>query len=126
MYKLLLKPLFDRVSAFILLLILFPIFILLSFATWISTSSKVFFIHERPGQNGKPFGLLKFKTMNDRRGVDGKLLPNMQRITGFGKVMRRLSLDEIPQLINVLKGDLSLIGPRPLEMRYINKKEAYH
>jgi lipopolysaccharide/colanic/teichoic acid biosynthesis glycosyltransferase len=79
----------------------------------------VFFIHERPGLRELPVKIIKFKTMNEKRGADGKLLPNIQRITAVGSFLRKTSLDEIPQLINVLKGEISIIGPRPLEMRYL-------
>lgn len=79
----------------------------------------VFFFQERPGKDCKPFRLIKFKTMNSARGPDGLLLPNMQRITRLGSFLRQTSLDELPQLINVVEGDLSLVGPRPLEMRYL-------
>lgn len=79
----------------------------------------VFFFQERPGYKGKPFKIVKFKTMNERKGPDGKLLPDKQRITKFGAFVRNSSLDELPQLINVLRGDMSLIGPRPLLMQYL-------
>lgn len=79
----------------------------------------VFFFQERPGYKGRPFKIVKFKTMNERKGSDGKLLPDKQRITRFGAFVRNSSLDELPQLWNVLKGDMSLIGPRPLLMQYL-------
>ncbi len=119
MYTRFLKSLIDRITSLLLLILLSPCFIILFLITWFDTSGNVFFIHERPGLKGKPFKLLKFKTMNEKRSPDGKLLPNIQRITRWGTFMRRMSLDEIPQLINVMKGDISLVGPRPLEMRYL-------
>lgn len=79
----------------------------------------IFFFQERPGYKGRPFRIVKFKTMNERKGSDGKLLPDKQRITRFGAFVRNSSLDELPQLWNVLKGDMSLIGPRPLLMQYL-------
>lgn len=79
-----------------------------------------FFLQERPGKDGKPFKVMKFKTMTDERGADGELLPDIQRITKIGKLVRSLSIDELPQFINVFKGDMSLIGPRPLLMHYLS------
>lgn len=78
-----------------------------------------FFLQERPGLKGKPFKIIKFKTMNEKKGEDGKLLPDVQRITKFGAFVRNTSIDELPQLINVLKGDMAIIGPRPLLMQYL-------
>lgn len=78
-----------------------------------------FFLQERPGKDGKPFKVMKFKTMTDERGADGELLPDVQRITKIGKLVRSLSIDELPQFINVFQGDMSLIGPRPLLMHYL-------
>jgi lipopolysaccharide/colanic/teichoic acid biosynthesis glycosyltransferase len=86
---------------------------------FISNSGKVFFRQERPGKNGKVFKVIKFKTMNDRKGRDGKLLPDNERLTTIGKFIRTTSMDELPQLLNVLKGDMSLIGPRPLLVKYL-------
>ena len=79
-----------------------------------------FFTQERPGYKGKIFKIIKFKTMNERRGADGNLLPDVQRITKFGRIVRKLSLDELPQLFNVLKGDMAIIGPRPLLTQYLS------
>lgn len=86
---------------------------------FIQNAGKPFFFQERPGMNQKPFFIIKFKTMNDKKDANGKLLPDNERITFFGKWIRKLSIDELPQLINVLKGDMSLIGPRPLLFKYI-------
>lgn len=81
--------------------------------------ASAFFLQERPGYKGKPFKIIKFKTMNEKKGSDGKLLPDVQRITKFGRFVRNTSIDELPQLINVLKGDMAIIGPRPLLMQYL-------
>lgn len=119
MYTKVIKPLIDITASLILIIILSPILIFLALLTLISTSGDVFYIHQRPGFRGKSIYILKFKTMNDKIGPNGKLLPNIERITPLGRMMRKLSLDELPQLINVIKGDISLVGPRPLEMRYL-------
>ncbi|MGC8866334.1 MAG: sugar transferase, partial [Bacteroidales bacterium] len=91
------------------------IYIILSFVN----RGKVFFLQDRPGKNGKIFKIIKFKTMNDRRSEDGQLLPDAQRITKVGKIIRSLSLDELPQLLNVVRGEMSLVGPRPLLPKYL-------
>lgn len=113
------KYFIDRVLALVLLILLLPVFITIAIMLKFSSVGKVFFIHQRPGLRRKPFNLIKFKTMNDKRDATGILLPNSERITPFGSFLRKTSLDELPQLINVLKGELSFIGPRPLEMRYL-------
>jgi sugar transferase EpsL len=87
----------------------------------LSVGSPVVFRHQRPGQGAKPFVLLKFRTMSDERDEEGRLLPDEQRLTKVGALVRRLSLDELPQLLNVLKGDMSLVGPRPLLMEYLER-----
>jgi lipopolysaccharide/colanic/teichoic acid biosynthesis glycosyltransferase len=90
----------------------------------IFNGGKIFFIQQRPGWNAAPFFIIKFKTMNEKRDAHGNLLPDEQRVTPLGNILRRLSLDELPQLINILKGDLSLVGPRPLLMEYISLYSA--
>lgn len=111
----------DFAFAVILLIVLFPVLfgtaVVLSIA---NGSFHVFFMQVRPGKNGKLFRILKFKTMTDERGEDGELLPDEKRLTPAGKFVRSLSLDELPQLFNVLKGDMSLIGPRPLLVQYLS------
>ncbi|RYY31260.1 MAG: sugar transferase [Chitinophagaceae bacterium] len=114
---------FKRVMDFILsltgLIILSPVLVVVTIFLMVANDGKPFFFQRRPGKNAKIFRLVKFKTMNDRRDVSGKLLPDEQRLTAIGKFIRKTSLDEIPQLINVLKGDMSLIGPRPLLVDYL-------
>jgi lipopolysaccharide/colanic/teichoic acid biosynthesis glycosyltransferase len=109
----------DKVLALFLLILLSPLIILIAIILRFSSIKKIFFIQQRPGLNCKPFHVIKFKTMNDERDDHGNLLPNKDRITKFGSFLRKTSLDEIPQIYNVLKGDISFIGPRPLEMRYL-------
>ena len=119
MYKLFLKPLFDFIVALIGLLILSPIFLLVMLGLTIANNGKPFFFQKRPGKNEKIFSIIKFKTMNDKKDADGNLLPDAERLTPIGAFVRKTSLDEIPQLINVLKGDMSMIGPRPLLIQYL-------
>jgi lipopolysaccharide/colanic/teichoic acid biosynthesis glycosyltransferase len=118
LYKKLIKRLVDFSLAFLLLLISLPLLLCLILLLWASHYS-VFFIQARPGKNSKIFYLIKFKTMTDKRDAAGKLLPDKARITPIGKFIRSTSLDELPQLINVIKGDMSLIGPRPLLIKYL-------
>lgn len=120
MYKLFLKRFLDFWIALIVLICLSPI--LLAVTIWLHFANKgagAFFMQERPGKNSKVFKVIKFKTMTDERDENGKLLPDVKRLTKVGRFVRSLSLDELPQLINVLKGDMSLIGPRPLLMQYL-------
>lgn len=119
MYKSLLKPLFDFFAALIGLLLLSPIFIIVMIGLAIANKGKPFFFQKRPGKNERIFSIIKFKSMNDKTNAQGDLLPDAQRLTPMGSFVRKTSLDEIPQLINILKGDMSLIGPRPLLPRYL-------
>lgn len=119
MYKNFFKPIFDFTVALVGLIILSPIFLIITILLFVSYKGKVFFTQSRPGYKERPIKILKFKTMSDECDENGELLPNHMRITKFGKFLRRSSLDEIPQLINVLKGDMSLVGPRPLLFKYI-------
>ncbi len=119
-YKTTVKPILDFSSALVALLLLSPVFVLI--AAFLSASHKggnPFFVQSRPGKNGKLFKIIKFKTMNSRTDMNGNLLPDYERLTLVGKAVRKTSLDEIPQLINVLKGDMSLVGPRPLLPEYL-------
>lgn len=120
MYKNLFKRVFDFVLAFVALVCLSPILIVI--AIWLHFANKgagVFFYQERPGKDEKIFKVIKYKSMTDELDANGNLLPNEQRITPIGKFIRKFSLDELPQLINVLKGDMAFIGPRPLLIRYL-------
>ncbi|WP_121667568.1 sugar transferase [Mesonia aquimarina] len=119
MYKNFLKPLIDFIAALLGLLILSPIFIFVWVGLLIANNGKPFFFQRRPGKNERIFSIIKFKTMNDKKDAKGNLLPDAERLTNIGKFVRKTSLDEIPQLINVLKGDMSLIGPRPLLPQYL-------
>jgi lipopolysaccharide/colanic/teichoic acid biosynthesis glycosyltransferase len=113
------KSIFDMLIAVIGLLLLSPIFLLVTLSLVVANSGKPFFFQLRPGKDERIFKLIKFKTMNDKRGKDGELLSDKIRLTTAGKFVRKTSLDEIPQLINILKGDMSLIGPRPLLVKYL-------
>jgi len=119
MYKNLFKRLIDFWVALFGLLVLSPIFILVTIGLFIANQGKPFFFQPRPGKGGRIFKIVKFKTMNDKRDASGNLLPDAERLTPIGSFVRKTSLDEIPQLINVLKGDMSLIGPRPLLVQYL-------
>jgi sugar transferase EpsL len=114
-----LKRIIDAVIAATALATLFPLLVLIAAAILVSLGRPVLFVQQRPGRDGKPFYLYKFRTMSDQRGDDGQLLRDELRLTAFGGMLRRLSLDELPQLFNVLKGDMSLVGPRPLLMEYL-------
>lgn len=124
-YKTIIKPFFDIVIASIGFIILFPIFSI----TWIvlrfKNNGSAFFLQERPGKNERIFKIIKFKTMNDKTDANGELLPPSERLTKIGKFVRKYSLDEIPQLLNVIKGDMSLIGPRPLLIRYLPRYNEF-
>lgn len=119
MYSNFFKRCFDLTAATVGLMMLSPIFILVAILLWIDFKGSPFFTQERPGKNERVFHILKFKTMNDKKDESGKLLPDNQRITKVGAFVRRTSLDEIPQLINIVKGDMSLVGPRPLRTYYL-------
>ncbi|MCT4597328.1 MAG: sugar transferase [Vallitalea sp.] len=119
MYRKIIKPLFDFIAAFLGLIVVSPILLFFTIALYLANKGKPFFFQTRPGLNEKPFRIIKFKTMTDECDVDGKLLPDADRLTSIGSFVRKTSIDELPQLINVLKGDISLVGPRPLLMEYL-------
>ena len=110
------KILFERLIALVSLIVLSPIYLLLSLVIWLRLGWPVLFIQERPGLRGTPFRLIKYRTMLDSLDDDGKLLSDEVRLTPFGRLLRATSLDELPELWNVVKGDMSLVGPRPLLM----------
>lgn len=119
MYKRFFKRPFDFIVALVVFLLTSPFFIVTWLLLAIQNKGKVFFLQERPGKDQKSFRIIKFKTMTDDRDASGNLLPDVQRLTALGRWVRKLSLDELPQLINVIKGEMSLIGPRPLLFKYI-------
>lgn len=119
MYRRFFKPIFDFTLSLTGLLLASPIFIIVSVLLLFANKGKIFFVQTRPGKNEKFFNLIKFKTMNNKKDQNGNLLPDDVRITKIGKMIRKFSLDELLQLINVLKGDMSLIGPRPLLVEYL-------
>ena len=119
MYSTFFKRIVDIVLAFLVLIVTLPIWIVIFILLFIQNKGGVFFYQRRPGLEEKPFYIIKFKTMTDKTDEEGNLLPDVERITTIGRWVRRLSLDELPQLINVLKGEMSLIGPRPLLFKYI-------
>jgi len=113
------KPLLDFIISLLAFIILSPVFLIIVLILLIANRGKSFFFQKRPGKNGKIFKVMKFKTMNDKRYKNGDLLPDEKRLTVMGEFIRKTSLDEIPQLLNVIKGDMSLIGPRPLLVEYL-------
>ena len=119
MYKLFLKRLLDIVVSLSILLLFSPFLLLTIVLLYLFNKKQVFFVQQRPGKNEKIFSIVKLKTMTDERDAHGNLLPDSDRLTPLGKFIRKTSMDEIPQLWNVLKGDMSLIGPRPLLIRYL-------
>lgn len=119
MYRFFIKPVSDRIIALLVLILSMPITVLTSLILAIELRGTPFFFQQRPGLNSTPFKLVKFRTMTNSRDNDGNLLPDNERVTMFGKLVRSSSIDELPQLLNVLKGDMSLIGPRPLLMEYL-------
>ncbi|TXE04841.1 sugar transferase [Gelidibacter salicanalis] len=119
MYPTIIKRLIDFLAAFVGLLIISPLFLILIISLYFINNRKPFFYQTRTGKHGKLFTIIKFKTMTDATDADNVLLPPIQRVTKVGTFCRKFSLDEIPQLINIIKGDMSLVGPRPLLPRYL-------
>lgn len=113
------KHILDCIVALILLVLASPILLMVTLLLSISNAGKPFFFQKRPGKNERIFTIVKFKTMNDKKDTSGNLLPDAERLTPVGSFVRKTSLDELPQLFNVLKGDMSLVGPRPLHVRYL-------
>jgi lipopolysaccharide/colanic/teichoic acid biosynthesis glycosyltransferase len=121
MYRRFGKRLFDLAVGLSALILLSPLLAALALAVRVKLGSPVFFRHVRPGLGGKPFTLVKFRTMTDARDADGKLLPDAVRLTRFGRFLRSSSLDELPELLNVVRGEMSLVGPRPLLVQYLDR-----
>jgi putative UDP-galactose phosphate transferase len=119
MYKNFIKPVIDFVLALVGFLFLSPVFVLVTIGLFFANDGKPFFFQLRPGKDGKIFKIIKFKTMTDKKDENGNLLPDADRLTKIGSFVRKTSLDEIPQLLNVIKGDMSLVGPRPLLPKYL-------
>ena len=113
------KRFFDIIAASLALLLLAPVLVVLALFVRLKLGAPIFFRQVRPGRGARPFEMIKFRTMTDDRGADGELLPDSVRLTSFGRFLRSTSLDELPELINVMKGDMSLVGPRPLLMEYV-------
>jgi lipopolysaccharide/colanic/teichoic acid biosynthesis glycosyltransferase len=121
MYIVVFKPLGDFFISLLLLIILSPIIVAISLLLYLTNNGRVFFFQQRPGLHSEPFMIIKFKTMRDAFDENGNPLPDEHRITKIGKIVRSASLDELLQLINVIKGDMSLVGPRPLLMQYLSR-----
>lgn len=120
MYRSFIKRLLDFVLALVVIIVCLPLFLVVSMLLTLQNKGTPFFLQVRPGLDQKPFRIIKFKTMTDTKDGTGNLLPDKDRITKPGAFIRKLSIDELPQLINVLKGDMSLVGPRPLLFKYIS------
>ena len=124
MYKSFFKRLLDFTAALVGFILLSPVFLIVMIGLFFANNGKPFFFQARPGKNERLFKIIKFKTMNDKKSADGQLLSDAERLTSMGAFVRKTSLDEIPQLLNVLKGDMSLIGPRPLLIQYLPLYDA--
>ncbi|EKT4544162.1 UDP-galactose phosphate transferase [Flavobacterium psychrophilum] len=120
MYKLFIKQIIDFLVSLVAVVILTPLLLIITIGLFFANNGKPFFFQLRPGKNGKIFKIIKFKTMNEAKDAQGNLLSDAERLTPIGKFVRKTSLDEIPQLLNVLNGDMSLIGPRPLLPQYLH------
>lgn len=118
-YTAIIKPTADFTVALVVFTALLPVFIIATLLLCIANSGKPFFLQARPGKHGRIFKVIKFKTMNDRRDAVGQLLPDAIRLTPIGRFIRKTSIDEVPQLLNVIKGDMSIVGPRPLLVEYL-------
>ncbi len=126
MYKHFFKRALDLLIAFVVLIVFFPIYAFLTIILYFLNDGKPFFTQNRIGKNNKVFKLIKFKSMNDRKDKSGLLLPDVKRLTPIGIFIRKTSLDELPQIFNVIKGDMSLIGPRPLLPEFLPYYSEYH
>ncbi|BAP33032.1 sugar transferase [Chryseobacterium sp. StRB126] len=126
MYKLFFKRVIDFTFSLIFLIVFSPVFIFVMLGLLIVNNGKPFFFQKRAGKNDKIFEIIKFKTMNDKKDDNGDLLPDTERLTSFGAFVRKTSLDELPQLFNIFKGEMSLIGPRPLLPEYLEFYSDFH
>lgn len=124
MYSNFIKPLCDRLVALIALVVLSPVILIVTILLLVANNGKPFFFQPRAGFKGRIFRIIKFKTMNDRKDANGELLPDADRLTAIGRFVRKTSLDELPQLLNVIKGDMSIVGPRPLLVEYLSLYNA--
>jgi sugar transferase EpsL len=115
------KRIFDLLATTVALVVILPLLLVISLLVWIFLGTPVLFLQQRPGYKGRPFIPYKFRTMTNHYGPDGNLLPDAERLTPFGRFLRSTSLDDLPQLWNVLRGEMSLVGPRPLLMRYLER-----
>jgi len=125
LYRNYLKRILDVVISLLTLCIISPVFLIATVLLFFSNSGKPFFFQTRPGKNERLFRIVKFKTMNDKRSISGELLPDADRLTPVGKLIRKFSIDELPQFINVIKGDMSLVGPRPLLIEYLDLYDPF-
>ncbi len=119
LYRKYIKRLLDIALSFLLIFLLSPVFLIVALLVWIKLGTPVIFRQQRPGRYEKIFCMYKFRTMSDKKDEEGKLLPDAMRLTKFGKLLRSTSLDELPELWNILKGDMSIVGPRPLLVKYL-------
>lgn len=119
MYAKYIKRILDFILSFIALIVLSPVFLIIAILVRIKLGSPIIFKQERPGKDEKIFTLYKFRTMTDKKDENGNLLPDSERLTKFGKILRSTSLDELPELFNILKGDMAIVGPRPLVIEYL-------
>lgn len=118
-YRSVIKRILDIILALIGLIVLSPVFLIVMVLVRVKLGAPVFFHQDRPGKDGRIFGLLKFRSMTDARDAEGNLLPDAERLPKFGRLLRATSLDELPEFVNILKGDMSFVGPRPLLVRYL-------
>ena len=124
MYRNFFKRFLDFTLSLMALLVLWPVLLILAALGWVKMKGNPFFTQERPGKDEKIFKLIKFRTMTCETDAEGKLLPDAQRMTRYGSILRSTSLDELPELVNILKGDMSIVGPRPLLVRYLPRYNA--
>ena len=124
MYSKYIKRILDIVLSFIAIIVLSPLLLLLTIIGWVAMCGNPFFTQERPGKREEVFKLIKFRTMSNKKGVNGTLLPDEERLTNYGKFLRSTSLDELPELFNIINGDMSIVGPRPLLVKYLKLYNA--